>query len=239
MHQPEIMQVLKDAQLAHQAGDFVNALKFYQYFFDHALDEDPYALYGVRISHCLEGWASLAKDFLGARNELQVYQENALSAYMKNKKPELYHDYYSISKVLGLHEQAVDQFLIINSEYSEDAKKLVKFVWEDLISRQLWSVCNQFLDEPVQKLDESFELFDQAVKLQDIDSSFANAAFEEHILVTLVASIEELIMVLRHNNRSDEVSMIERKFFEIAHAKQHSGLSSLIQSKGSFLFSGH
>ena len=52
------MQVLKDAQLAHQAGDFVNALKFYQQFFDHALDDDPYAFYGVRLSYCLEGWGN-------------------------------------------------------------------------------------------------------------------------------------------------------------------------------------
>ena len=43
MEKPKIIQVLEDATLAHESGDFVNALKFYEHFFDHALDDDPYA----------------------------------------------------------------------------------------------------------------------------------------------------------------------------------------------------
>jgi len=66
MEKPSILKVLEDAQLAHQAGDFVNALKFYEYFFDHALEDDPYAYYGARLSHCLQGWTELAGTFPGA-----------------------------------------------------------------------------------------------------------------------------------------------------------------------------
>jgi len=64
MEKPEIIKVLEDAKLAHESGDFVNALKFYEQFFDHALDDDPYALYGVRLSYCLDGWVKLAGEFV-------------------------------------------------------------------------------------------------------------------------------------------------------------------------------
>ena len=239
MSQPPIMQVLKDAQLAHQAGDFVHALKFYQQFFDHALDDDPYALYGVRLSYCLEGWGKLAKEFVGAKNELERYQQQTFQDFTVTNKPELFHDYYCISLVLEQREIAVQAFLNINEEDHAKAKPLIKFIWDDLVKLQHWQVCNQFLTEPVQKLDESFEIFDQAVRLQDVDASFATSAFEEHILSTLVDSVKQLILVLRHNDRREDVEMIERKFFEIASSKQHSSLDQLIQAKGSFLFAGH
>ena len=187
----------------------------------------------------MEGWGKLAKEFIGAKNELVSYQRNTLQAYLSTKRPELFHDFYSICAVLEQRELAVEEFLSINIDNHEQATRLIKFVWDDLIQQQHWQVCNQFLNEPIKKLDESFEIFDQAVKLQDVDSSFANSAFEEHVLSTLINNVQELLLVLRHNKRSIDVDMIERKFFEIANSKQHAALDQLIQAKGSFIFAGH
>ena len=86
MEKPQIIQVLEDARLAHQAGDFVNALKFYEHFFDHALDDDPYALYGARLSHCLTGWGELAQVFPGAMNRLTTKKRHALEHYLETRK---------------------------------------------------------------------------------------------------------------------------------------------------------
>ena len=239
MEKPPIMKVLQDAQLAHEAGDFVNALKFYAQFFDHALDDDPYALYGVRLSYCLDGWARLAKEFVGAKNQLIEKQVEAIQEYQEKKRPESFHDYYAISCALDDQQSALDMFLAINSKSNENASKLVKFVWQDLINREQWQVCNQFLDDPVQKLDECFSVFEEANRLQDMDISFATDSFQKHIISELVEGINELLMVLRHNNRVNDVDMIQRKFYEIAHANNHAGLERLLQSKGAFLFSGH
>ncbi len=94
MHEPDILNVLKDAQTAHQAGDFVNALKFYQHFFDHALDDDPYALYAVRLSHCLHGWAELAEAFPGAKSALERTKRDMLEQYLEHRNPERFHDFF-------------------------------------------------------------------------------------------------------------------------------------------------
>jgi hypothetical protein len=239
MEKPNIMKVLEDAKLAHKSGDFTNALKFYEHFFDHALDDDPYALYGVRLSYCLDGWAELAKDFVGAHNQLVEKQQTALQNYHKIKLPELFHDYYSISRVLDKKEESLDSFLSVLQENFKNASRLVKFVWQDLIEAEQWEVCNQFLEDPVQKMDESFSVFDEASQLRNIDTSFATPAFEKHILNELVDAVNELLLVLRHNNRSEDVDVIQRKFYEIAHSRSHSGLDSLLQAKGVFLFSGH
>ncbi len=239
MENPQIMKVLQDAQLAHEAGDFVNALRFYEQFFDHALDDDPYALYGVRLSYCLDGWGRLAKEFVGAKNQLEHKQAAALDEYQRHKKPELFHDYYSISRVLGDNKAAIEQFLVINRASQKSASRLIKFVWADLIQEEYWEICNQFLEDPVQKLDESFSVFDEASRLKEMDPSFATEAFEQHILSELTHSVNELLLVLRHNNRSEDVEMIQRKFYEISHAKDHPGLDKLLQAKGAFLFSGH
>ena len=101
MQKPKIIKVLEDAQLAHRAGDFVNALKFYEQFFDHALDDDPYALYGVRLSYCLDGWVQLADEFVGAKNQLISKQQDMFAEYQSSRHPERFHDYYMISKGLN------------------------------------------------------------------------------------------------------------------------------------------
>ena len=239
MDQSQIIQVLQDAQLAHEAGDFVNALKFYEQFFDHALDDDPYALYGVRLSYCLDGWARLSKEFVGAKQQLVNKQAESLKSYQDAKNPEFFHDYYAISCALDEQKMALGSFLEVNEQSNKNASRIVKFVWQDLITGEHWQVCNQFLEDPVQKLDEYFSIFEEANRLQDMDVSFATEAFQEHILSELTQGVNELLMVLRHNNRSGDVDSVQRKFYEIAHAKNHSGLDRLLQSKGAFLFSGH
>lgn len=239
MEKPNIIKTLEDAQLAHKAGDFANALKFYEHFFDHALDDDPYALYGVRLSHCLEGWGKLAETFVAAHNKLLTQKNQALQAYQHQKRPEKFHDYYAISCVLNKKQEALQEFLSINEANTKSASHLIKFVWQDLIDAQQWQICNQFLEDPVQKLDEFFSVFDQASRLRDMDLSFATDAFDKHILNELIAGVNELLLVLRHNHRSDDVEIIQRKFYEIAHAKSYTGLDALLQAKGVFLFSGH
>ena len=239
IHKPNIIQVLEHAQLAHRVGDFAHALKFYVYFFDHALDDDPFALYGVRLSHCLEGWSKLAQEFVAAQQQLEEKQTSLLQSYQTNKQPEKFHDYYCISDVLGKRQEAIDTFLLINQSNHLQAKKLIKFVWKDLINIEQWEVCNEFLEDPLLKLDESFAIFDQANTLKNLDPSFATEAFEKHIQNELIESVKQLLLILRHNDRTDEIDLIQRKFYEIAHSKSNANLDALLHTKGTFLFSGH
>ena len=236
---PELITILEDAQLAHKAGDFVNALKFYEHFFDHALDDDPYALYGVRLSHCLQGWADLATVFPGAKNRLDHKRLEMLAQFMQSKESERFHDYLLISRHLGLETDALEQFLALHHEYPKTAAKLVKYLWDDLISAEHWSVCNQLLAEPSLKLDEVFSVFDEAARLKDFDPSFNNIKFEQHIVDSLINDVQNVVLVLRYADRGDEIAALQRQFQQAVESRGHSLLHKLVLAKGSFLFAGH
>ncbi len=239
MQQPEILQVLQDAQTAHEAGDFVNALKFYEHFFDHALDDDPYALYAVRLSHCLQGWAELAETFPGAKRALENKRRAMLELYLDGKDPERFHDYISICRQLGIEEQALEAFLNVYATEPKSAAKLTKYIWDDLISQEYWQVCSELMPESSQKLDELFAVFDEASKLKEFDASFDNPKFEQHIVSNLIDDLQRTVMVLRHAGRSDDIDALQRQFFQGVDRRNHALLSKELQAKGAFLFAGH
>jgi len=239
MDKPEIINVLEDAQLAHQAGDFVNALKFYETFFDHALDDDPYALYGVRLSYCLNGWAKLADEFVGAKQRLQQKQHETLDRYQQTKQSEVFHDYYCISQHLGLKEEALQQFITLHQTTPKTAAKLVKYVWNDLIEAEQWEMCNVFLDQANLKLDELFAMFDESMRLKEFDPSFNDPKFEQHAVDSLIDETQKLVTVLRYNNRRDDINALERQFHQAVESRNHSALSKTTHAKASFLFVSH
>jgi hypothetical protein len=239
MQEPSILQTLKDAHTAHQAGDFVNALKFYQHFFDHALDDDPYALYAVRLSHCLEGWAKLANEFPGAKNALMATRSSLLEQYLAQRNPEQFHEYYVISGLLKLKDEALTTFIELHQTQPKSAAKLSKYVWEDLIAAEQWQVCSELMVETNQKMDELFAVFDEASKLKEFDPSFDNPKFEQHIVDTLLNDLQNIVMVLRHSSRNEEAQALQRQFYQGVESRNHSLLSKEVHAKAAFLFSGH
>ena len=239
MSDPDILNVLKDAHTAHHGGDFVNALKFYEYFFDHALEEDPYALYAVRLSHCLSGWAELAQTFPGAKNALERKKREMLELYLNERNPERFHDYFLISQALGTEEQALEEFLKLHNSEPKSAAKLSKYVWDDLINHEYWGVCSDLLQESAQKIDELFAVFDEASKLKDVDNSFDNEEFDQHIVNKLLSDLQKTVMVLRHNNRGDEIDSLQRQFFQGVEQRNNTTLIKQVHAQASFLFSGH
>lgn len=44
---------LNEARKTFKSKDYAKSLFSYEYFFDHALDEDGASFYGVRLSYCL------------------------------------------------------------------------------------------------------------------------------------------------------------------------------------------
>lgn len=238
MDTPDILQVLQDAQLAHQAGDFASALNFYEHFFDHALDDDPYALYGARLSHCLQAWGELAQVFPGAKNRLDAKKRESLEAYLEHRDPETFHDYLAICRVLGLESDALEQFLKLHHSEPKSAIKLSKYLWDDLVNAEQWQVCNELLEQPSQKLDELFAVFDEAARLKQFDSAFDNIKFEQHIVDTLLDDVQKVTSVLRQANRAEEIAALQRQFQQGVTHRDHSLLTKQVHAKSSFLFAG-
>ena len=239
MHEPSILEVLNDAQKAHRAGDFVNALTFYQHFFKHALDEDPYALYAVRLSHCLHGWAELASVFPGAKQALENQSQSSLDDYMQKRNPEAFHDYLSICRALSREQEALQTFINLHNEQPKSAKKLSKYVWNDLIEQNHWEVCSDLMEDPSQKIDELFAVFDEADRLKQVDPSFDNPEFETHIVDQLILDTQRTVRILSNTNRAAEIAPLQRQFFLAVEQRNHASLAKQVHAKASYLFLAH
>lgn len=239
MQKPQIITVLEDAQRAHQAGDFASALSFYERFFDHALDDDPYALYGARLSHCLTGWGELAEVFPGAKNRLEAKRRETLETYLQGRDPEDFHDYLSICRVLGREEEALEQFLALYNAEPKSAVKLSKYLWDDLVNAEHWAVCGELMQEANQKLDELFSVFDEAARLKEFDPAFDTLKFDQHIVDTLLGDVQKVVLVLRQNNRSDDITLLQRQFQQAITSRDHPMLNTQAHAKGAFLFANH
>ncbi len=239
MAAPPILSVLEDALKAHEAGDFVSALNFYEQFFDHSLDEDPYELYAVRFSHCLAGWAELAAVFPGAKHRLERKAEEVWQDYYDGRLNERFFDYLCISRHLGLDQRALNRFLELYSNEPKSAAKLSRYVWDDLVAAEHWQICGELLDEPAQKIDELFSIFSESNRMREIDPEFDKPEFDKHIVDTLLNDLQNVVLVLRHNGRTSELAELERQFMREVEKSSHALLSKQVHAKAAFLFSGH
>lgn len=235
----DVLRLLENAHLAHKAGDFNNACSFYEQFFDQALAVDPIALYGIRLSHCLDGWASLAKEFPGALLRLEQKQASTFADYTKQKEPERFHDYLQISQRLDKTDEAIAAFAQLHASNPRSAAKLSKFVWQPLVTRQRWELCNALLEQPSLKLDELFAVFDEASRMRELDPEFDTLEFETHIANQLLGDLQNLVSVLRHGDRTAEINDLERQFFRGVQSRNQATLNKLINAQGAYLFAAH
>ena len=239
MNAPNILRVLQDAQLAQNAGDFTNALKFYEQFFDDSLTEDPEAMYGLRLTTCLDGWASLADSFPGAKNRLQEKQSEMLLAYNDFKVPERFHDFLQISRRLNQQDEAIEAFINLHLQNPKSAAKLTKYVWQELVDHPEWQLCNELLQEPSMKLDELFAIFDEASRLKDVDPAFNSLEFEQHTVDQLHSNLQALVGVLRNGDRKGDIDALERQFFQGIQNRDNATLNKRVHAQGAFLFAAH
>ena len=239
MSKPDILVVLEDALRAHEAGDYLNALEFYERFFDHALDDDPYALYAVRFSHCLAGWGELAQIFPGAKLKLEKKRHQVWDDYYDTRIGERFFDYLNICRQLGRENEALEAFLGLHAKEPKSAAKLTRYVWDDLIVNEQWRVCGDLLVEPAQKIDELFSVFEESDQLRHIDADFDDPKYDRHLVDTLLNDLQKLVLVLRQNDRSNELPEVERQFMLSVEKSGHSLLQKEVHAKAAFLFSGH
>lgn len=233
------LKVLENAFKAHDAGDFLSALNFYEHFFDHALDDDPYELYALRFSHALTGWAELATVFPGAKYQLERKASAVWDDYLEHKNPERFFDYLSICRHLGIEQEALNRFLELQTTQAKSAAKLARYVWDDLILAEQWRVCSELMPMPAQKIDELFSIFKESDRLRQVDPQFDKPEYDAHIVDTLLNDVQKVAQVLRHSSRADELKEVQRQFVREVEHTGHGLLAKQAHARAAFLFAGH
>lgn len=201
-------EVLEDAKHAAQSGDYSDALNKFEYFFEHALDEDPYSLYGVRLSYCLDEWIDLGEKYPPALERLHQLKEISLTQLNETKDPERFHDYMAICRYLGCADKPVTQFLHIHSHEQPLAQAIVRFIWDDLVKAEMWDICAEYLPDPKEEYEHSIAKFDEALKICQSDSRLNEEEFKQQIKGWYVVDVSNILLVLQHTGQRQAFDLI-------------------------------
>ncbi len=194
------------ARIAFEKGDYSEALKQYEYFFDHALDDDPYASYGVRLSYCLDEWASLGKQYTEALQRLEWKADEALALLNESRDPERFHDFMAICSYLERKEDPIQRFLGYHSSDRDLAESIVRFIWNELVEEGQWAVCAEYLSNSHETYQTALWKFDQAMQ---VCKSLGGDEFEEQIKGWYVRDVTNLMLVLRNAGKTLEAKLIQ------------------------------
>ena len=200
---------LDEARAAFQERNYDRALERYEHFFDHALDDDPHSLYGVRLSYCLSEWAELGEVHPLALRRLEEKAGEALALLTQTRNPERFHDFIALCRYLHRTEEPVRRFLHFHASDRDLASSMVRFIWDNLVETQQWSVCEEYLAEPKARYDAALTKFDQAMGVCKSEPSFGGQEFEEQIKGWYVRDVSNILLVLKNTGRVSEASAIE------------------------------
>lgn len=219
-------EVLDQARAALRSGDWPLALERYEYFFDHALDGDPASYYGVRLSYCLLEWARLGEKYEPAKAHLEDRAKQAMVSFVRTGKPEQFHDFCAISEALGRADDAVSAFLHYHVSDIRQARKLGRYVWRQLVKRELWDICSEHLRAPGKRVDLAFIAFDV-----ENDVYRARGLGEEEAKDSerrLVRSLREVAAVLSRSGRRRELRSIRLRAVKQLEKRSLSSLEASI-----------
>lgn len=209
-------QVLDEARAAFVGNDFETSLEKYEWFFDHALDEDKASYYGVRLSYCLIEWSKLGAQYPKAAERLATKCVERKLLFEKTKDPEYFHDYVVISKYLNQTTKALDTFMTWHKSDQNSASLIVGFVWESLIDSKAWDVCGAYIENSDEFYERAINKYVQAMSVFLENPEFGGEEFASQIREWYVTDVSNLLSVLTNTSRTQEASMIcERANFDV------------------------
>ena len=193
---------LNEARKSVKDGDFDLALEKYEYFFDHALDNDPASYYGVRLSYCLDEWAELGSKYPKARERLEWKRDESLRLLFSERLAEHFHDFISICDYLKCPHRPTEEFIKIHESDVDLAEEIVRFIWDSLVRDEHWEICSFYMKDPKEKYSEFLMKFDQAMNICKSDESLGGERFENQIKDWCITDITNMLLVLKHSGQS-------------------------------------
>ena len=222
---------LDKAREAFRLGNYADALENYDYFFEHALDDDPASSYGVRLSYCLSEWIELGEKYPEALIRLKLKRDEALDLLLKTNEPERFHDYVVICEYLKSPELPINEFIKLHDEESTLAQDIVSFIWDNLIKREKWGICNAYLLNPEEKYKESLAGINVAMNYCKSNPEYD---IKRQMIGSYVMKIYNILLVLMKNNRIDAAKSVRKQVIEDFNARGYTGLMEKIDKEIGF-----
>jgi hypothetical protein len=145
-------QRLHAARLAAAEGRHEEALREYVWFHEHALQEEP-SLYGVRLSFALSYWHELAQVYPPADQALRAIGDRKTKLVESGRtNRELFHDVEAINQYLGLSQDTVRLFNLIDTKHPAFAGECASLALEALVEARQFDLAAKYLTDPVTRV---------------------------------------------------------------------------------------
>jgi hypothetical protein len=138
----------RKGQAAARSGRHDEALREYEWFHDHAL-EDERALYGVRLSFALSDWVDLGKVYPPALLSLRSVRETK-SARLRagDGSRELFHDVVAINESLGDPKSTYDLLVDIVEQRPDLAENCASLAMRSIVHVGDFALARRFISDP-------------------------------------------------------------------------------------------
>lgn len=221
---PEPREVLREARSAASEGDFETALSKYEFFFDHALDDDPAALYGVRLSYCLDEWAQIGEKFDPARAALVNRKKESLRLFGESKELERFHDFVAICGYLKCTDEAIAEFARLSDADFQLADRVYRFIRKELVRASEWELCGRHVKEGMSAYEFALTAFDQTWAIGKTDTTIGGSEYESWVRRMYVEEVANLLSVLKNCERNDECDAIWGRIAEDVDSREQDDL---------------
>lgn len=220
--QEEPRDALNRARAAFRGERYPEALIAYEWFFDHALDDDPASFYGVRLSYCLSEWARLGSKYSDARKRLGERRDQALELFESTRDPERFHDFMAICQALDEETRLpVEAFARLHGRDQALAASAVSFIWHKIVEAEMWDVAAAYVTDYSVAYEGAIETFEQAMKVCDENPDFGGEEFADQIRGWCIADLRDLWLVLTHSNRPTEAEIVKQRALGDARLQRH------------------
>jgi hypothetical protein len=153
----------RKGQVVARDGRHEEALREYEWFHDHALEDEP-ALYGVRLSFALANWVDLGKIYPPALASLQAVRDRKSARLRAGEGDrELFHDVEAINESLGDYECTYDLLVDILQQRPDLAKKCAGLAMRSIVHVGDFALARGFIDEPEQSVRRWARMLNQDV----------------------------------------------------------------------------
>lgn len=200
---------LAAARLMAREGRYEEALREFEWFHEHALEDTP-GMYGVRLSYALIEWADLGKHYPAARTALEQLRERKTALLLAGQgQRDLFTDVRAIHDALGEQERTHALFVELDKRAPELAQSCAQQALTAIIAAGDYALAERLLPEPERVVRRQAWLLNDNLALRR-RMRFTRAPFVATSINIHVDHVREVLTVLEGCGRMQEAARLRK-----------------------------
>jgi hypothetical protein len=204
----DMQKYLSDTQTLVGKKQYEEALERFIWFHDHALEHEPAAMYGVRLSFALMYWKNLGDVYPPARKALvEVRDRKTERLKEKTGNSALFHDVVALNRTLAETPKTVQLFELIDKEQPEQAKEYWNVAKDAVIAAKRYDLARKYIGNPVRAFTKAKAMYDRNTTLYDNPQMGGEhfRVYNENHLVEESLKLIEVALALDDTKAAEEI----------------------------------